>query len=96
MAAQATPQVGPFCQSCAMPLRSPEDFGTMQGGIRQNDYCRFCYDDGTFTDPRATMEQMIEMSVGPWAQAEGRPEADVRIDAQRFFPLLRRWRAHAG
>ena len=42
---------GPFCQSCAMPLEHPEDFGTAKGGAHVTDYCRYCYVDGAFTNP---------------------------------------------
>ena len=30
---------GPFCQSCAMPLRAPEDFGTDQAGFANAGSC---------------------------------------------------------
>jgi hypothetical protein len=41
--------MGPFCQSCGMPMTKPEEFGTTAGGWRQNDYCTHCYKDGEFT-----------------------------------------------
>ena len=28
-----------FCQSCAMPLENPEDFGTESCGAKSADYC---------------------------------------------------------
>lgn len=56
-----TPQPqGPFCQSCAMPMEKPEDFGTSADGNRNEEYCRYCYQSGKFTDPDITREQMIE------------------------------------
>jgi len=40
---------GPFCQSCSMPLGTPEDFGTDKAGYRVNDFCRHCFANGAFT-----------------------------------------------
>lgn len=55
----AAPQPkGPFCQSCAMPLESTEDFGTGTDGFRINDYCRYCYAKGSFTNPGMSLAAM--------------------------------------
>jgi len=53
-------QKGLICQSCVMPMEKPEDFGTEADGSRNEEYCRFCYRDGGFTDPDIIMEQMIK------------------------------------
>jgi len=53
---------GPICQSCAMPLKQPEDFGTE--GYRINDYCCRCYQNGSLTQPGITMQEMIEICAG--------------------------------
>ena len=37
-----TQQLSPFCQSCAMPLSKPDDFGPEANGFWQNDYCSYC------------------------------------------------------
>ena len=64
-----TPQgpLGPFCQSCGMPMEKPQDFGTAGSGYRVNDYCHYCYRDGAFTDPGVTMGQMIDFCAGVMA-----------------------------
>jgi AraC family transcriptional regulator len=49
---------GPFCQSCAMPLENPSQFGTDANGVRVNDYCHYCFKNGKFTDQHITMKQM--------------------------------------
>lgn len=51
-----------FCQSCAMPLENPEDFGTEKDGGKNADYCRYCYESGAFTGD-VSMEGMIEACV---------------------------------
>jgi len=34
---------GPVCQSCAMPMTKPDDFGTNGDGTKNGDYCSMCY-----------------------------------------------------
>ena len=38
-----------FCQSCGMPLRTPEVHGTCAAGEKSEDYCIYCYQNGAFT-----------------------------------------------
>ena len=59
----ANEPMGPFCQSCAMPLGTPEDFGTDAHRYRVNDYCRHCYTNGAFTEPDVSMPAMLEKCV---------------------------------
>jgi hypothetical protein len=49
-----------ICQSCGMPMEKPEDFGTNADGSNNKDYCCFCFQNGDFTSPDLTMEQMID------------------------------------
>jgi len=86
-------QMGPFCQSCSMPLTKPEDFGTTAEGWRQNDYCVYCYEGGQFTQPDMTLQQMIDFCVPLTAQAAGMSEADARALLERTLPHTKRWRA---
>ena len=83
--------IGPFCQSCGMPLAKPEDFGRTAEGFRQNDYCCYCYDDGAFTQPGITMEGMIAFSASMVAEQMG--EAEARALHEAVIPMLKRWRA---
>ena len=91
--AQASAPMGPFCQSCGMPFSKAEDFGTSAEGFRQNDYCHYCYQDGTFTQPDITLEQMMEFCVQPTVAATGMGEAEARALLGRTLPFLKRWRA---
>ena len=50
---------GPFCQSCAMPLDRAQDFGTDADGVRVNDYCRYCYAHGHFTEPKISEASIV-------------------------------------
>ena len=86
--------MGPFCQSCGMPLTRPEEFGTTAEGWRQNDYCSYCYQDGKFTQPDITLERMIEFVVKPTAEATGMSETEARALAQNTLPHFKRWRGN--
>ena len=52
------------CQSCGMPLMSPADRGTESDGTPSAQYCTYCYQNGKFTDPSATVELMSEKGRG--------------------------------
>ena len=83
--------MGPFCQSCGMPLTRPEDFGSTADGLRQNDYCSFCFDDGRFLQPDITIDQMIEFVMRPMIQSTGMTDVAARAVAEEMLPYLGRW-----
>ncbi len=47
-----------FCQSCTMPIDRIEDRGTEKDGSKSSEYCKYCYQNGKFTDPGMTLEKM--------------------------------------
>jgi hypothetical protein len=56
---------GPFCQSCGMPLSQDiNGGGTEADGTLSKDYCSHCYQNGKFTLPDLTVEQMQERVKG--------------------------------
>ena len=83
----------PFCQSCAMPLARPEDFGTEANGIRSNDYCTYCYEDGEFTAPSTTMEEMRDFCIGKLIALELMPHDEASRLMHEVIPQLKRWSA---
>jgi len=82
---------GPFCQSCGMPLEKPEDFGTAASGFKINDYCRYCFQDGAFTEPDISMKSMIDKCVGIMAEQGIMPEPRARALMTEMIPKLKRW-----
>ena len=48
------------CQSCAMPLVCPEDYGTNADGSLSGEFCDYCYRDGGYTAPDMTSERMAD------------------------------------
>jgi hypothetical protein len=88
--------LGPFCQSCSMPLTKAEDFGTDRTGYRVNDYCRHCYATGAFTEPEVTLPQMIDRCVRIMSAQGIMPETEARVLLTDVMPRMKRWRpAHA-
>lgn len=87
----ATKPQGQFCQSCAMPMQKPEDFGTDAGGSKSAEYCRYCFQNGRFTEPDMTVEQMIEKCAAIMKQMNI-PAEQIK-QTEKFIPMLKRWKA---
>jgi len=83
---------GPFCQSCGMPLQKAADFGSRQDGVRVNDYCRYCYQGGRFTEPGITRAQMIDKCVGFVVRQTLMTEEQAKVLMGEVIPTLKRWR----
>ena len=50
-----------FCQSCGMALDTEVVKGTEKDGSKSNEYCRCCYENGAFNNPKMTLEEMKEV-----------------------------------
>jgi hypothetical protein len=83
---------GPICQSCSMPLAAAEDFGMEADGSRSQEYCHYCYEDGSFTSDMS-MQGMIEISAKAMSETAGTPEQEARELLASVLPTLKRWRA---
>jgi len=79
-----------FCQSCAMPLTKPEDFGKETDGSVNHDYCCHCYEGGSLGGDM-TMEEMIEICI-PFCRDHYESDEAARAHMMSFFPKLKRWR----
>ncbi len=84
---------GPFCQSCSMPLMKPEDFGTGPHGFRINDYCHYCFENGAFTEPNITMQEMIGKCIKIMIEQGIMPEQQARALMSQTIPILKRWQS---
>ncbi len=80
-----------ICQSCGMPMKKEDDFGTDKDGLESTDYCKFCFQKGKFTDEGITMEEKIEKNV-EISKKMGFPEGQARSMAEDIIPNLRRWK----
>lgn len=84
-----------YCESCGMPLDSNEVLGTNKDSSKNEEYCVYCYKDGSFTFD-CTMDEMIEESVKHMRDSgilkeQNKTEEEARAFMHSFFPKLKRW-----
>ncbi|KRE64271.1 zinc ribbon domain-containing protein [Paenibacillus sp. Soil750] len=78
------------CQSCGMPLaRDEQGGGTEKSGSKSKMYCSHCYQDGAFTKPDLTVEEMRELVKGKLVEF-GFPRFLTGLFT-RNIPKLQRW-----
>jgi len=74
-------------------MHQPEHFGTEADGSRSEAYCVYCYKDGAFTMPDATLEQMVEISAKGWSDQDPTVTFEqAKAQMQSVLPSLERWR----
>ena len=50
-----------FCNSCGRPIVR-EDYGTNKDGSPNDEFCIDCYQNGEYTEPDITLDEMIELA----------------------------------
>ena len=82
----------PQCQSCGMTFdECHKQFIAKEKDGSDSMYCTYCYTDGEFTDPNATMEDMIEIAVPHFTRKIG-DEAAARKYMTEVVSSLTRWK----
>ena len=81
-----------YCQSCSMPLDNPELLGTEKDGSPSSEYCKYCYQNGEFTHPGITLDEMKER-MSKMLDKEKLP-VDILEAAISRLPHLKRWRSN--
>ena len=79
-----------ICQCCGMPL-DDETLGRDRDGTLNEDYCKWCYADGTYT--YSDMDDLIDVCVGHMA-GEGFSEEQARAYLKQTLPELDYWKRH--
>ena len=77
-----------ICQSCGMPITSNLQLGTNKDGSINQDYCKYCYQDGEFID-KVSMQEYIEMCSKYGSQA-GMTNEEMKEHCEKLFPTLKR------
>ncbi len=83
-----------ICQSCSMPMSSANLFGTEKDGSPSKEYCVHCYQQGSFTKPHATLEELIELYAPQWGAWTNNPTLsleDAKIAVRKALLPLKRW-----
>ncbi|MGV8092944.1 MAG: zinc ribbon domain-containing protein [Mangrovibacterium sp.] len=85
-----------ICQSCGMPMKTREEFGTNQDESLNQDYCVYCFKTGIFTAD-VTMDEMI-VHCAEFVD-EFNKESEVKFTKEQaieqmkqYFPTLKRWK----
>ena len=82
----------PVCQSCGMPLTSPDLVGRHADGSANPEYCVYCCPEGE-ARMQGTLEEMIaccakiETDMGMFPD-----EATAGAHLAAYLPTLRRWK----
>lgn len=84
-----------ICQSCGMPMKEKQDFGTNNDHSLNEDYCTYCFQNGAFTID-CTMEEMINHNLKFLDEFNKDAkttfnEEEAKKEMLAFFPTLKRW-----
>lgn len=80
-----------FCQSCGMPLDDLDLWGTEKDGSRTNEYCKYCYKEGQFIHPEASLDDFMKHTTTVMKKKR-LPDAIIERSVATL-PFLKRWRA---
>ncbi len=78
------------CQCCGMPLEDAI-IGKNKDGSLNEDYCQWCYADGTYT--YSDMDTLIDVCI-PHMVAQGFTEAQARDYMKQMLPKLDYWKRY--
>lgn len=82
-----------YCQSCGMPMgETDEMYGTESNGTKSADYCHYCYEKGSFTNPNCTLEEMIEIVANIMVKDFNFDVEDAKSQCNEGIPTLKRWK----
>ena len=79
-----------YCQSCGMMFTGPGQRGHEADGRETDEYCRWCYEDGSYTY-ETTMEDMIEECAPRMAEHMGWTVDEAASLLGAVLPTLKRW-----
>lgn len=78
-----------ICQCCGMPIDDDEIIGHNSDGTLNEDYCKWCYADGTYT--YSDMDDLIDVCAKNMAN-ENFTEEQVRAYMKELLPKLDYWK----
>lgn len=82
----------PICQSCGMPMQSPEQYSKHTDGSANPEYCIYCCPKGE-ENMQGTLEEMIATCAKIETQMGLHPdEAAAKEKLAAYLPTLRRWK----
>jgi len=79
-----------FCQSCLLPMSYPSLIGTNSDGSLNIKFCGICYQNGNFTSPETTLQEMTQ-KVKKEMEANQIPLNIIDLSIN-YLPKLARWK----
>lgn len=80
-----------ICQCCGMPLEDDTIIGHNSDGSLNEDYCKWCYADGTYT--YSDMDELIDVCVKHMVD-ENVTENQARVYMKKLLPKLDYWKRY--
>ena len=71
-------------------METEQVMGTNTDGSTNQEYCVYCYQKGSFTQPNMTMQEMIDFCI-PILVREGFEEEQAKAMVNGTIPTLKRW-----
>jgi hypothetical protein len=81
-----------LCQSCGIPLDNEAIKGVEINGLKSEEFCKFCYHQGAFTNPNLKLSEMQE-NVETLMKKLDLPD-DAIQQTINILPNLNRWKAN--
>jgi len=79
------------CQSCGMVIGDWFS-APLPDGSASDEWCRFCFKEGVFTEPDVTKDEMIKRTFDLLMRTVRPPEEKARGFANLLIPQLKRWK----
>lgn len=80
------------CQSCGMPIEASfNNLGTEADGTPASEYCMFCYQNGSFTNPTQTVDEMVQSSIDFMTAEFKMPVGQASQMSNDVIRKLKRW-----
>ena len=82
------------CQSCGMPL-DEGFYGSNEDFSENHEFCRFCFQEGAFTEPNLSLEAMIHRSIKHLMEELHLDHETAKNLAEHVIPHLNRWNSES-
>ncbi len=80
-----------YCQCCGMPLSEDSMISRERDNSFNEDYCKWCYDDGEFV--YTTKESLIDFMMQHMPNPQNQSESERRQFFDTMLSGLKRWKA---
>jgi Fe-S cluster assembly ATPase SufC len=74
-----------------MPLNKEEVKGTEKNGLKTDEYCKYCYENGAFKNPDMNLEDMKKNVQNQMKKMQ--LHENVIQKAVNILPALKRWQS---